>query len=119
MSDVEKKEECGSCGKYTISVEKNKEIPFEFGAGEDRVTLTCKTSVYTCSECGFSYLDSDAEAAKLEAMYAHVSKLNLGLKKQLEEAIKVNEIKESRVVQLIAQVRERDSIIRSMRAVTG
>ncbi len=69
--------ECPRCGSQGVetTVEEQR---FRYGEGGDRIELSARVPVRRCGGCGFEYLDDVAEAARHEAVCAHLGVLSPG-----------------------------------------
>jgi YgiT-type zinc finger domain-containing protein len=56
-------EVCFECGSGKI-VEYPKTQHFQYGGGEDRVTLEARMPVFTCLDCGYEFFDKRGEFAR-------------------------------------------------------
>ena len=62
---------CDLCGVTAVRTELVRD-PFIYGAGEAAVELSANVRVHTCSNCGDSYTEYDAEVAYHEAVCRHL-----------------------------------------------
>ena len=62
---------CDVCGAISLQTELVRD-PFIYGSGANAVELTADVSVHTCSSCGDSYTDHEAEVAYDEAVCRHL-----------------------------------------------
>lgn len=51
---------------------------FRYGTGQDGADLTAEIPVRRCPDCGFEFLDNEAERIKLEAVCEHLGVLSPG-----------------------------------------
>lgn len=63
--------ECPSCDEHAVSFSEVSES-FDYGVGEDRVTLSVQVPRGTCAACGFSFTDARAEVLRHEAICEHL-----------------------------------------------
>lgn len=63
---------CGQCegGTVHVSYETQK---FPYGEGKDQVILEAHVPVWSCSSCGDSYTDGDAEEKRHAAICRHLA----------------------------------------------
>lgn len=64
------KARCDACGAIGVQTELMQD-PFMYGSGGNAVELTADVQVHTCSACGDSYTDHEAEIAYDEAVCHH------------------------------------------------
>jgi putative zinc finger/helix-turn-helix YgiT family protein len=62
---------CPSCGNSVVET-KRLSHTFTYGDGPSAVELIATVDARKCAECGFEFLDSDAEDAKHEAICKHL-----------------------------------------------
>ena len=62
---------CPDCGTSNIKT-KQEDYIFTYGSGEDKVELVARVPVRSCSDCGFSFLDSVAEDICHKAVCRHL-----------------------------------------------
>lgn len=62
---------CDVCGAFSVQTELMRD-PFIYGSGADAVELTADVRVHTCSACGDSYTDDEADVAYDEAVCRHL-----------------------------------------------
>ena len=65
---------CDVCGAIGVQTELMRD-PFIYGTGADAVELTADVWVHTCSACGDSYTDDEADVAYDEAVCHHLGLL--------------------------------------------
>lgn len=65
------KARCDACGAIGVQTELMRD-PFMYGSGVNAVELTADVRVHTCSACGDSYTDHEAEIAYDEAVCRHL-----------------------------------------------
>lgn len=65
------KARCDVCGAISVQTELMRD-PFIYGSGADAVELTADVRVHTCSACGDSYTDDEADVAYDEAVCRHL-----------------------------------------------
>lgn len=51
---------CGECGSSNVE-ESWQDYTFPYGIGDKSVELSCKVPVKSCKDCGFIFIDGDAE----------------------------------------------------------
>ena len=66
---------CLDCEKHTVVRHDNMTRTFEYGSGEDAVTLSAQVTAWVCSECGAGYCQGDAEEPCDAAVREHLEKL--------------------------------------------
>ena len=62
---------CDVCGAISVQTELIRD-PFIYGSGADAVELTADVRVHTCSACGDSYTDDEADVVYDEAVCRHL-----------------------------------------------
>lgn len=62
---------CPTCGDESVGTTVTHE-EFSYGDGPSAVQLVAEVPLRTCSECGFKFLDGDAEDAKHTAICRHL-----------------------------------------------
>jgi len=62
---------CPDCGSSNIKTNQ-KDYIFTYGSGENKVELVANVPVRSCSDCGFSFLDSAAEDICHKAVCQHL-----------------------------------------------
>lgn len=62
---------CEVCGAISVQTELMRD-PFIYGSGANAVELTADVWVHTCSACGDSYTDNEADVAYDEAVCRHL-----------------------------------------------
>ena len=65
---------CDVCGAISVQTELMRD-PFIYGSGANAVELTADVWVHTCSACGDSYTDDEADVAYDEAVCRHLGVL--------------------------------------------
>ena len=65
---------CVSCGSASVSSEMQ-EQEFQYGSGEDVVTLKAVVPVWQCADCDMAYTDEAGEALRHEAVCNHLGRL--------------------------------------------
>ena len=65
------KARCDVCGAIGVETELMRD-PFIYGSGVNAVELTANVRVHTCSACGDSYTDDEADIAYDEAVCRHL-----------------------------------------------
>lgn len=64
--------ECCDTGKARLTTEL---VAFDYGAGQDAVTLQTSMPMWTCDTCGERYTADGAEEAEYDAIAAHLGRL--------------------------------------------
>jgi putative zinc finger/helix-turn-helix YgiT family protein len=62
---------CPDCGSSNIET-RQKDYVFPYGSGENKVELAANVPVRSCSDCGFSFIDSAAEDICHNAVCQHL-----------------------------------------------
>jgi putative zinc finger/helix-turn-helix YgiT family protein len=62
---------CPSCGRTAIDTEEI-ERRFPYGAGDQAVQLSAVVPLRRCRDCGFEFLDAEAEEKQAEAVCRHL-----------------------------------------------
>ncbi|TIX57331.1 MAG: helix-turn-helix domain-containing protein [Mesorhizobium sp.] len=65
---------CEFCGGDTL-VGSWEDEHFQYGAGDDQVTLTANVPVWTCADCGLSFTGAESEMLRHEAVCAYLGRL--------------------------------------------
>lgn len=66
---------CDQCGAGSVT-KRFDDDRFRYGKEDNFVELTAHVAVWTCSACGFSYTDGDAEEARHRAICRHLGVLS-------------------------------------------
>jgi putative zinc finger/helix-turn-helix YgiT family protein len=66
--------QCPICGKSRIRTTPT-EDPFRYGTGKEAVELTVVVPVRSCVDCGYQFLDEEAEDIRHEAVCRHLGVL--------------------------------------------
>lgn len=62
---------CPSCESSDVRTARIKHS-FDYGRGDDSVTLECEVRLHACRGCSFEFLDDEAERIQHEAVCRHL-----------------------------------------------
>jgi len=90
---------CGECGSERIKT--SREVyKFPYGVGTDTVELSCEVPVRKCADCGFSFIDGDAEDICHEEVCKHLGVMTPSQIKALRELYELTQAQFSKITKL-------------------
>ncbi len=90
---------CGECGSERIRT--NREIyKFPYGVGADTVELSCEVPVRNCADCGFSFIDGEAEDICHKEVCKHLGVMPPSKIKALRELYELTQAQFSEITKL-------------------
>lgn len=90
---------CGECGSERIRT--SREIyNFPYGVGNDTVELSCEVPFRKCSDCGFRFIDREAEDICHEAVCKHLGVMTPSQVKDLRKMYKLNQAEFAEITEL-------------------
>lgn len=90
---------CGECGSERIRT--SREIyKFPYGVGADTVELSCEVPVRNCADCGFSFIDGEAEDICHEEVCKHLGVIPPSQIKALRELYELTQAQFSEITKL-------------------
>lgn len=90
---------CGECGSERIRT--SREIyNFPYGVGNDTVELSCEVPFRKCSDCGFSFIDGEAEDICHEEVCKHLGMMTPSKIKALRGLYELTQAQFSEITKL-------------------
>jgi len=90
---------CGECGSERIKT--SREVyKFPYGVGTDTVELSCEVPVRKCADCGFSFIDGDAEDICHKEVCKHLGVMTPSQIKALRGLYELTQAKFSEITKL-------------------